>query len=312
MEKSVREMSSAMRKTKCKTGLMAVLAMTSVMMSCSEKIKCVFQPGDGKTVPVTMRIASLEQIPFSQVTGGTKANASPAGICNKVNFAVYTENDGAFTRVNQINQDAGSQDFGVVTLNLAEGSYKLLALAHGGDGNPTMTNPLKVSFNNRNTLKMTDTFMYCSDITVTDDTHELNLQLKRVVGMFQLHLKDTKLHEDIRKLRFEYTGGSSTINAVTGLGCVASRQSETLDIDPEIREYGVYTFRKDDSDKLKVTVSALDSAGVVLKSQEFIDVPIANNYITRYSGEMFSKVDPTPRFSMFLDNDWAGTDSYDF
>ena len=128
MEKSVREMSSAMRKTKCKTGLMAVLAMTSVMMSCSEKIKCDFQPGDGKTVPVTMRIASLEQIPFSQVTGGTKANASPAGICNKVNFAVYTEKDGAFTRVNQINQDAGSQDFGVVTLNLAEGSYKLLAL----------------------------------------------------------------------------------------------------------------------------------------------------------------------------------------
>ena len=311
MEKREKTTSSAMRKTKFAAGLAFVAAMASVLTSCSETVKCDFQPGDGKTIPVTMRITGIEQIPFSQVTGMTKAGVSPAGICSKVNFAVYSSQGESLSKL-QINQDAADEGFGTATFNLEEGTYKIVVLAHGGDGNPTMTVPTKITFNNKNTMKMTDTFLYSADVTVSADVHEFNLELKRAVAMFQLHLTDANLPDEVSQLRFEYSGGSSTIDAVSGLGCVASKQTETLDCKPGVMDYGVYTFIRSDSDKLKVKVSALNGSGEVLKEQEFQDVPIKKNYITRYSGEMFNKQILSTGFSVMLDNEWAGTTDCEF
>lgn len=282
-----------------------LLAMSCAMMSCTETL--IDKSLDGDDVRLTLKVNSIDQVPFTKVIqNGTKGSASPGMVCSKVNFAVYSYQGDVLTK-QQENQDFGSDGFGTASFNLEEGTYKIVVLAHGGDGNPTMTTPTKITFNNKNGLKITDTFLYSADVNITKDMHELSLDLKRVVAMFQLHLDDASLPEGVSQLRFEYSGGSSTIDAVSGLGCVASKQTETLECRPGVMEYGVYTFVRGDSDKLKIKVSALNSSGEVLKEQEFQDVPITCNYITRYTGKMFNKEILVSGFSVMLDNEWAGT-----
>lgn len=47
--------------------------------------------------------------------------------------------------------------------------------------------------------------------------------------MFRLVIKD-EIPEQAKKIKFYYTGGSSTLNAKTGYGCVNSKQTEILDL----------------------------------------------------------------------------------
>ncbi len=287
-------------------GLLGILTM----QSCTETlIDC---EGSDDHVKLTLKLASIEQMPFTEVVNCmTKGVASPVGICSKIHYAVYSYKDSVLTK-KQENQDLGSEGFGSAIFNLEEGNYKIVVIAHNGDGNPTMTDPTRISFNNRNSLKVTDTFLYSADVDITRETHVLELELKRAVAMFQLKLDDSSLPENVSLLRFEYTGGSSTIDGTTGLGCVNSKQSETFECLPGVMEYGIYTFVRRDSDALKIKVSAMDSLGVIIKEREFQNVPITCNYITRYTGKLFANENLASAFSVTMDGEWAGTRDFTF
>ncbi len=286
-------------------GLLGLIAM----QSCSETL-IDHEENDG-TVRLTLNVASIDQVPFTKVmNSGTKGTSTPVG-CSKINYAVYSYQNDVLTK-KQENQDIGSEGFGSATFNLEEGTYKIVVIAHNGDGNPTMTDPAKIAFNNKNGLKITDTFLYSADVNITKETHVLDLDLKRVVAMFQLHLEDTSLPDGVSQLRFEYSGGSSTIDAVSGLGCVNSKQTETVECQPGVMEYGVYTFVRGDSNSLKIKISALNSLGEVIKEQEFQNVPVTCNYITRYTGKMFANEILASAFSITLNIEWAGTNDYTF
>lgn len=88
---------------------------------------------------------------------------------------------------------------------------------------------------------------------------------KRVVAKFRLVVKDPT-PEDVKTMKFYYTGGSSTFNALTGYGCVNSKQTELRSVKEsaytEESYYDIYTFPHDpeESKKLKVDISALSSA----------------------------------------------------
>ncbi len=294
---------------KTKIALMGLLGFLA-MQSCSETL--IDREVTDGGVTLTLKLASIEQVPFTKVVNCmTKGGTSPVGICSKISFAVYSSDGDALTK-KQENQDFGSEGFGCATFNLEEGNYKIVVIAHNGDSNPTMTDPARISFNNKNSLKITDTFLYSADVNITKDTHELELNLKRVVAMFQLKLEDSSLPEGVSKLRFEYTGGSSTIDGNTGFGCVNSKQSEMFECLPGVMEYGVYTFVRSDSNVMKIKVSALDSSGQVIKEHEFQNVPITCNYITRYTGKMFANGILASAFSVTLDGEWAGTNDYTF
>jgi len=282
----------------------SVLAFGLPLNSCSKALDSVSEQEDGIIVKLNLNVFSIEQIPFSQCV--TRGGAYPASVCSKISYAVYSGTGDNMTK-QQKNQDSGDSDFGTVSFNLEEGTYKIVVIAHNGDGNPTMTSPSKITFNNKEGLKMTDTYLYCADVTVTPENHELQLELERIVAKFQLHLEDSAIPDEVTQLKFEYSGGSSTLDALTGKGCVASKQSETIDCRDGVYDYSVYTFIRDDSNTLKVKVSALNSSGEVLKEKDFADVPISLNYITKYSGQMFDKAILSSAFEIVIDNEWAGT-----
>ena len=294
---------------KTKIALMGLLGLMA-MQSCSETL--IDREENDGTVKLTLKVASMDQVPFSKVVNCmTRGGSSPVGICTKINFAVYSYQDDVLTK-KQENQDFGSDGFGSASFNLEEGTYKIVVIAHGGDGNPTMTDPAKISFNNKSGLRITDTFLYSADVDITSDTHELELDLKRVVAMFQLKLDDENLPNGVSQLRFEYNGGSSTIDPVSGLGCVNSKQTETIECQPGVMEFGIYTFVRGDSNALKIKVSALNSLGEVIKEQEFQNVPVTCNYITRYTGKLFKNEILASLFNVTLNTEWAGTNDYAF
>lgn len=282
----------------------SALALCLPLGSCSKALDTVSEQDNGNIIQLNLSVFSIEQIPFSQYM--TRGGSYPADVCSKISYAVYSGTGDNMTK-QQKNQDSGDSGFGTVSFNLEEGTYKIVVIAHNGDGNPTMTSPSKISFNNKEGLKMTDTYLYCADVTVTPENHELQLELKRIVAKFLLHLEDSAIPEEVTQLKFEYTGGSSTLDALTGKGCVASKQSETIDCREGVFDYSVYTFIRDDSNTLKMKVSALNSSGEVLKEKEFSDVPVSLNYITKYSGQMFDKAILSSAFEIVIDNDWAGT-----
>lgn len=229
-------------------------------------------------------------------------------VCHKVTFGVFKVDE----KIGTISQSTDDEGFGTVHLSLSPGLYRIVAIGHNGTGSCTISSPEKITFTSN---KVTDTFYYYGTLEAKEDekTSE-SITLKRAVAMFRLCIKDS-IPQDAKRIQFYYTGGSSTFNAVTGFGCVNSKQTETLDMNPSQKVYEVYTFPHEDKDKLKLTISILNESGFVMASNTFEDVEVTKNYITKYSGKLFGNLSggmSDISIDFEFDPEWAGENEYEF
>ena len=261
--------------------LCAMLAVV-VLASCE---KALFDQeetsGDSSGDPngnLTVSVYQIEQMPFTSMT-----RAAVTDYCNRLNFAIY-EMDGS--RVKQVNQTSDNAGFGTASFSLEEGEYQLVVLAHSSNGNPTMTNPQKIQFSN--STGYTDTFLYYTTVTVTEEHQTLSVSLERIVSMCRFVMNDA-IPAGVNKLEFYYTGGSGAFSATTGLGNVNSKQKMTFSVTAgqSGTMYDLYTFLHQQDDDITLTVTAYDSADNVLYEREF-DVPMTRRKITRLSGDFFT------------------------
>lgn len=310
------------------------LTMALVALSCE---RVVFnemtdgqQESDEDGVQVTLRVNRLEGSLSMNATAETRAVVDVADLCSRLNFVVYQDGE----KVKGINQSVSDDDFGTVSLTLAKGTYQLLVLAHSGKSNPTLSDPTKIAFTNTGTY-YSDTFYYYGELEVGDDEGQIhNLSLERAVSMFRLVITDEK-PANIQKIRIYYTGGSGTLNAVTGFGCVDSKQYVMYDVSEMTSpiELEAYTFLHDAEGSLFINVTAYSNEGVE-QERAFEAVPMKRNYITQYSGPFFTGSNPdTPvvpdnpdnpdnpgggggeadgQLSVKLDADWGGQSDYTF
>ncbi len=244
-------------------------------------------------------VYQIEQTPFA---GSTCTTEAASAACTKLNFAIYDE-DGS--RLKQINQQSSAADFGSVAFQLDEGTYQLVVVGHSANGNPTMTDPTKIQFSNA--TGYTDTFLCYGEVTIGEDPVDYEVSLDRIVALCRFVITDD-IPAELKKLRFYYTGGSGAFNAVTGLGCVASKQDVKFDVTPTgSKQFDLYTFLHDQSDNIALTVTALDANGNELYSRQF-DVPMQQNNITWLSGAFFngSGSSSTTISGVTVNTDWAG------
>lgn len=287
-----------------------VLAVICALFSACQKAVLDEDDGGGNKkdgVALRFQVTQFEQMSFD-VNNATRAT-DVGKVCTRLNFAVYQNG----TRVEQINQLATDADFGSVNLSLATGKYLLVVMAHSCGGNATMTDPSKVTFPNN---KLTDTFWYGDSIEVREDS-TYSLKLQRVVAMFRLQTTDT-VTTNVKMVRFYYTGGSSTFDAVNGVGCVNSKQTEnftiTNDMVGTVSNFEAYTFPKADSNVLNIKLSTHDQASSVIWEETLSNVPIQRNVITVYKGRVFSRSDKNAGgFNVDLnsDDEWT-TNEYVF
>ena len=253
---------------------------------------------------VILRFTPYEQEVFS------RSATDITELCSRLNIALF---DGEGTKVKTVAQKEGDSSYGTVEMSLAAGTYKLVVMAHNCDGSATITSTEKVTFPNN---KVTDTFYYYGDLVVTAEKQTYELMLIRAVAMFRLVLTDESLPSTVAKLKFYYTGGSSTFSPEAGYGIVQSKQTEFRTVS-EDGVYEIYTLPHTEEDVLtKLTVTALDDEDNAIKERVFENVPVIRNQVTRYTGSFFDNGGgaETGRgdFRMIADPEWDAVNGYTF
>lgn len=206
--------------------------------------------------------------------GDEKVEGKPLeDYCSRLSIAIFDGEE----KVKTLNLKAedGYDDIG---FNLDAGKYRMVAIGHNGSGNCTISSPEKVKFYKN---KMTDTFFYYGTFNVRDgeDTDDYIL-LNRAVAQFKVHISDATIPAEAHSIKFYYTGGSSTLDAVTGYGCVQSRQTESFKLQEGKRDYSVYTFPREENKGLKMTINILDADAQSIKEYSKEGVPVKRNNIT--------------------------------
>jgi hypothetical protein len=263
----------------------APAVFVSLLISSCGKIDLgdfVEEKDEGYTVTFNVEQYNLtdfaEQKVFSKSVKRERKAAKDLG--SVLNFAVFSGDE----KVASVNQKSSDPEFGNVAVKLPEGTYQVVVLIHSCSGNATISNPQKITFPNN---KVTDTFAYYSDFEVTGNT-DMSITVDRVVAKYHLTVEDA-IPDEVKRMKFYYTGGSSTLDATTGFGCVNSRQTEYRDITArgEGCVFDVYTFPHDICGKLKMTVSALDNAGSTVEEHAFDDIPIEVKKVTNHTCPFF-------------------------
>ena len=174
-----------------------------------------------KEANVILHMTQFEQTAF------TRAATDITELCTRLNVAIF---DADGTKVKTVVQKDTDSDFGTVALTLAAGTYRLVVIAHNGEGSATITSEEKVTFPSN---KVTDTFYYYGDLVVTDSQQSYDLVLARAVAMFRLMLNDEEIPSNVARLKFYYTGGSSTFSPSAGYAALrlsARRQATAASI----------------------------------------------------------------------------------
>lgn len=259
---------------------------------------------------VRFNVVQLKQIPFAGIF--TSRGTDVKSVCSRISLVLYRNGE----RVKQINQKSGDEGFGQFKLNIAAGTYKVLLIAHSGEKNPTLTDPEKITFGG----KLTDTFYYCEDLELTDGA-SYDVNLKRAVAMYRLIVTD-RIPPKVALMRFYYTGGSSTFDAVHGFGNVNSRQSEFRSVTQDMHDrpgtFEVYTFPHSDNGPLKMKVTAHDAGNNVLAEKVFENVEVRRNVISLYKGNFFGGetddedigediADGNVQLNLYSDDEWEET-----
>lgn len=245
---------------------------------------CEKSPIDENEVTLTLRIEKFKLKPFDINTQQTKAE--PVGIdkvCTCINVALFKGDE----KIKTLHQKSKDANFGNIEINLQKGHYTLVVIAHSGQGNASISSPEKITFYKG---KLTDTFYYYGEINVESDEMK-TIELTRAVAMFRLITNDN-IPQEVKQMQFKYTGGSSTLNAKTGMGSVKSRQTENISINSnEVGKTGtfdVYTFPRNDSKEIHVKITALDINDKPLAERTFKAIPIERNKITELTGSFFT------------------------
>ena len=304
--------------------VLCVLLTGVLLLSCEKPVIDDTVPSEttakGK---VTIRVADVEA-GWSAST--TRALVNVSEVCTRLCFAVYKDG----SRVKSKNQAKGDSDFGTLSLELESGDYQILVLAHSGNSNPTTTNPAKIQFTNPESsggTGFTDTFYYYGNMTVTAGSSKVDISMKRATSMFRVVTTDVK-PANVKKFQFYYEGGSGTLDATTGYGCVNSKQSVFVTTGDELTgktlQFDMFTFLHSEKGTLNITMKAFNANEDIVYEKEFENVSMQRNCITRYTGKYFvadspdkpdePEPDPEEPKSMvvMVDPEWANIFDFTF
>ena len=298
--------------------LIGLLALSMALASC-EKVSLdellskeppTSQPSSTGNASLSIHIGGIADANYQDATAkGTRAIEPIGNVCTKLTISLYDEEGQRLYSVNKKSTDA---DFADVTIKLAEGKYYLVVVAHSNENNAATKDINKITFDG----KLSDTFHYYKEIELQAGGNNIDVVMERVTAMFRLEITD-EIPENVKQLKFYYTGGSSTLSGYTGAGSVNSRQTEIRNVQSGINTYEVYTFPHPDDKKLKMTITALDASGETVCTKTFEDVAVSKNMITRYKGSFFTNITPPTaadnyKFSISANTDWKGENIIEF
>lgn len=286
------------------------LVFACLLLASCQKVAFIEDDPDvpqGKVL-AKFQVGIYDMIPFDRVNAAKTRSEDIASLCRHLDLAVYQGGE----RVAKASKDAGDKEFNTLSVELAPGAYHAVILAHNQDKSPTTTDAKKITFSG----DMSDTFLWSEDITVSEDKDlEREVVMHRAVAMVRIVTTDN-VPANVSAVQFYYTGGSSTLDALSGEGCVNSRQTVKRTITDDMRgksaTFEIYTFPKSESNGLKLVVTAISPTGQTVYTRTFEDVPVARNQITQYKGALFTngttESDASSKFCVITNDAWTTLD----
>lgn len=248
---------------------------------------------------VVIRTSIYNIVPFND----TRAMQNIADYCSAISFVFYQEG----SKVKSFTQKKSDEGFGQLTTTLAAGTYQLLILAHSCPfGNPTMSDPTAIKFTNTES-GYSDTFYYYDDLVVTSDQNTYDLTLQRATSMVSITINDDSMPADVTKIRVYYEGESGVFNATTGWGGTTnSKQYVMYDVAGQSTPLtlNAYTFLRNDTGTLTVTLTAYDSHDATIAEKVLKDVPMKNRMVTEYTGKLFASSNSDIQFNLQAETAW--------
>ena len=289
-----------------KTPLRSVCCYTIAALMLTSCEKAVLPASDPASESVTLTF----QANFTDITRGT----SISGYFTKLNVQLFTT-DGQKVLDKVKTQTADSEDFGTMSLKLTPGTYTVVAVGHSSKVSASIKSPEVCQFTASNGEKLTDTFCHCSQIVVGSSAADYTLPMYRAVAMVQFCLTDDQIPDNFAFFKMDYTGGSANFNPTTLEGITKSSQSENR-IRNSLDIYQSYTFPYlSATGTLKMTCTATDADGTIIRQRVFDAVPVTRNRITTYTGPFFADGDgqfTQSDFSFVVHADWDGIDYHEF
>jgi len=242
------------------------LILIVAMCSCE-----VFEiPSDSEKATFKANISNISQTPYSRTNN--------INLITRLSFAIF---DKDLNKVKSILQTSDNPEFGSFNLELPKGEYYIGTVGHNGVSTATISSLNKVTFGTGN--KITDTFYSIDTVNIERET-SYSIILNRCVAAIKIIPTDT-IPERLHSLKFYYTGGSSTLDIITGKGCVNSKQTEYREV---ANEYILYTFPKADNDVVNLNIS--DNTGEFVLNKTITNIPVKVGYVTNISIPVFDEV----------------------
>ena len=264
--------------------------------------------------PVTDESSVSDGSPIGNVsltfapTGRDVTRAGAAAYFSRLNVQLF-DSQGAKVFDKVKTQVSSDSDFASLSLQLAPGTYTVVAVGHSSKNAASINSPTDVRFTASNGEKLTDTFCACQQITVSGSPAEYTLDMYRVSAMVQFCLEDDDVPDNFAYFTMEYTGGSANFSPTTFEGITKSSQSERR-VRNSLNIHQAYTFPyMSATGSLKMTCTATASDGTVIRSRTFDSIPVVRNRITTYEGPFFSEDDgrfSQSDFSFLIHADWEG------
>ncbi len=205
-----------------------------------------------------------------------------AKVCSRIDCALFKGSK----KMKRITQTTTEKHFGQLAMSVSEGKYTVVIIAHNGEGAATISSPQKIKFPHN---KVTDTYSFCGEVTVEEKT-EKTLTLLQTVAVVSLHITE-KLPVEATQIELKYTGGSSTLDAKNGVGCVKSRQTETREITDKMHtspsQIKIYTFPRTDQSVLMLTATVLNKADHIMTTKEFTDIEVQTGSTSILTSRLF-------------------------
>ena len=116
------------------------LLLVLLLAACEKPYEADGEEKPAEGANVILRLTQFEQIAFS------RASTDITELCSRLNVAVFSS-DGS--KVQSVAQKEGDASFGTIAMTIPAGTYKLVVIAHNGDGSATITSTEKVTFPNK-------------------------------------------------------------------------------------------------------------------------------------------------------------------
>lgn len=274
-----------------------------IAASCSnESVNDVENAVENIRVPVTVNVSgfsvSQEEFPGGStrsgaVRGTTRAAADPAtydGV-KALTLAFYA---GDGTEAYKHEQVKGSleegETFGQFSLSLPMGSYTMVVLAYGknGDDDLVLTSSTEAAYTGSHTR---ETFATTQAVNI-NSTNSVNLSatLNRIIAKLQVVSTDGRA-ANATNVRMSFAAGGKSFNPTTGLATIDTGFVNTVGISASAGSTSSaisYLFLTSDEQDVNVTIETLDEDGAVLFSKTVDSVPFKRNRVTKLTGAMYT------------------------